>query len=497
MNFENDDKLNRKRYADFLLEIVNNYNVYKRDSENLSFSIAIDSSWGTGKTTFLEMFEDKIKSDNEKTIVIKYSAWKNDFWDNPFETLMCTILSNDIFVNNNDIENIKTLGKDLKEVGINLGKSLIKKQLNKFFDEEIVDEIDKRVINSGHWNRFKKSKSANYDFFAKYNEYSKNLEKMKKILNEICKDRKIIILIDELDRCKPIFAINMLELVKHIFDIENMVFIFALDIQQLSHSIKTIYGDMDSPGYLCRFFDYISKLPKCDTDLYIDYLIGNNPLINGDLKEERIKSNKYVKFDFIENFKSFSRVYNLSLRDINIIYSNFLLLEMWELKENTNMRCYTIYLFLLIMKYKDYECFNNIFINSKESAKIYEEDFILKFEKVSRDKNLEIRDILSNIVKDVELSQKIDFEEIGLDGIAANNNFKIQGVIIENKKIVAQFGDSSFAIQKAYDHSVNYSNILFYSDIENWESIKNLRLKEFLHRKLEFFDFSNQNENTI
>lgn len=71
----------------------------------------------------------------------------------------------------------------------------------------------------------------------------------------VSNQRKIVIIIDELDRCKPTFAVQLLEIVKHLFDIKGITFIFMLDIEQLSYLIKTIYGqEMAAAGYLCRFF---------------------------------------------------------------------------------------------------------------------------------------------------------------------------------------------------------------------------------------------------
>jgi predicted KAP-like P-loop ATPase len=67
--------------------------------------------------------------------------------------------------------------------------------------------------------------------------------------------------VDELDRCRPTYAIQTLELVKHLFNVPGLIFIFALDIEQLSHSVQTVYGqNMDAQGYLCRFFDYFMMM---------------------------------------------------------------------------------------------------------------------------------------------------------------------------------------------------------------------------------------------
>ncbi|WP_421295629.1 KAP family P-loop NTPase fold protein [Aeromonas sp. 604534] len=68
-------------------------------------------------------------------------------------------------------------------------------------------------------------------------------------------DYPAFILIDELDRCRPSYAVEMLETIKHIFDIPGVVFVLATDTEQLQHAIKVIYGDgFDAESYLGRFF---------------------------------------------------------------------------------------------------------------------------------------------------------------------------------------------------------------------------------------------------
>ena len=83
--FDPDDKLDRFGYAKFLRDLIENCDQYKRDESSEAYSIAIDSSWGTGKTYFFKMFENylygkKCESDddpegNPEFIVVNYNAW--------------------------------------------------------------------------------------------------------------------------------------------------------------------------------------------------------------------------------------------------------------------------------------------------------------------------------------------------------------------------------------------------------------------------------------
>lgn len=477
MNFKDDDKLNREHFAEFLIEIITNHKRYKRESDSNSFVLAIDSSWGTGKTTFLKMLENKMnETQNNIYTIINYNAWKSDAWKNPFETLMYTILENEIFNATDDINNLKEIGKDLKEVAKSVGKGFLKKQLSKIVSEEVINEIDEKLVKSGDCKRFIDNNSINYDFFAEYKEYQNSIKKMKENLKKVCTKTKLVIFIDELDRCRPTFSIELLEMIKHLFDVENMVFIFALDISQLSYSVQSVYGTgIDSAGYLCRFFDYISKLPKFDVNTYINSIIQKTKLINFDLKKEINKQNFFTQITFDSTFKDLANLYNLSLRDINTIYSSFLLFEKMELSEVRNLQMYQWYLLLMIMKYKDSKCFHKMFI---EKDDLYDEIFIKQISKLDR-KEYNYTSIISFINKDYRLKN-----------IDSGNGYTIDSVDTVNKKIKYSKNDGFHFTNETLKKDQIYNDILSYNDLTKWEQIKDLYTKDFIHRKLEMFDFS-------
>ncbi len=155
----------------------------------------------------------------------------------------------------------------------------------------------------------------------------------------------LLICIDELDRCRPTFAIETLEVVKHFFDLPNVIFVFSLDMEQLHRSIKTVYGDIDSMGYLQRFFDYQTSLPKPNLQRFLEERFvdseGNSLEVHAPL------------------FLCLAERFSLSLRVLEVIckeYAHFL-----ERKKNvTGIPLHKIpqkykqaYLALFCMKYAD------------------------------------------------------------------------------------------------------------------------------------------------
>lgn len=86
-------------------------------------------------------------------------------------------------------------------------------------------------------------------------------------------DKKVIILIDELDRCRPLYAIELLERVKHLFDTAGVIFVLGVDRSQLAHSIEALYGStFDASGYLRRFIDIDYRLPAPEPGVFCSHL---------------------------------------------------------------------------------------------------------------------------------------------------------------------------------------------------------------------------------
>ena len=82
----------------------------------------------------------------------------------------------------------------------------------------------------------------------------------------------LVFIIDELDRCRPTFAIELLERVKHIFDVPNVVFVLGINRDELSKSVQSIYGHIDADIYLRRFFDMEFMLPDADAETFCQHM---------------------------------------------------------------------------------------------------------------------------------------------------------------------------------------------------------------------------------
>ena len=256
-----------------------------------SYSIAFDGRWGSGKTFFVKQcklvldclneenqysYKDqildvigqdeiaKLTKINFKTVY--FDAWKNDSDLDPIVSLSKSIATTAF--------NIKTKAKT---VAIEAGKELVKiaaKEIAKIDIDSILDIF--------------------------HTEENVEAKFKKELASLIPKNGRLIVFIDELDRCRPTYAVKLLERVQHFFDNKKITFIFSVNLYELKNTIKKLYGSsFDGDRYLDRFFYSIISLPDAN------YTSEN---IQGMSSDEKM----YLKY-----CDEISQKFNFSLREQN------------------------------------------------------------------------------------------------------------------------------------------------------------------------------------
>lgn len=340
----NKDLLERKGCIQVLTECIQNFpEEYK--------VISIHSPWGTGKTTFVNLWKYHIEKNlSEKFQCVYFNAWENDDSNNPLLSLLIELQENGEIEDSKELKDLKSLSTSLLKIS---PKFLIKSalsflQTDSELEDKIFKVIDKFVDDGGGKaiEEILKTESKLEKILENIEEYQlesfkrKLKKEFKEKLKEFQKktDKKIIFFIDELDRCKPTYAVQMLEAIKHYFSIENYFFILSWDMEQLSYSISNFYGyNMDSGGYLRRFIDFEYTLPKINTMKYIENKLPGNLYSMGNLLKTTIKSFGFSLRDInkitnllktsqsIEGFYAEARVWGLDKKDY-IFYIGFIFL---------------------------------------------------------------------------------------------------------------------------------------------------------------------------
>lgn len=253
--FNDRDEFNRKSIAD---------NIYSLIYSNIDISpLIINGDWGVGKTEFCYKTINLIKnkSNDNKINTIYIDAFKYDHIEQPLITIISEILKELKKLNSESHkENYKKLLTKAAQVSAFFlktgGKAVVSHLLKQNFNT--IDEDFKKVIEECE------------DAFSQYAataikshiESEKNIEDLRNILKNIAKENKLIIFIDELDRCKPSYALSMLEVIKHIFNIEGICIVLVTNLEQLKSSVKHAYGSqINSDKYLEKFSNFTITLP--------------------------------------------------------------------------------------------------------------------------------------------------------------------------------------------------------------------------------------------
>jgi len=255
--FEN-CKLNRKIYAEILTNIVETYPE--------GFVLGINNEWGTGKTTFVKMWQQLLNNQGYKTLY--FNAWENDFDKNP----LVAIISELKILTNPSNEKIF---KSVMQKGSILAKSilpaLLKGVTKKYIDTDIVLEAIENTTK-GMTDIFEEEIQEYSNKKQSVNEFRTELEEF---IKKSSSNKPLIFIIDELDRCRPNYAVEVLEQIKHLFSVNGIVFVLSIDKIQLGYAIRGVYGNdnINSDEYLRRFIDLEYSIPTPSDELFMcEYL---------------------------------------------------------------------------------------------------------------------------------------------------------------------------------------------------------------------------------
>jgi KAP family P-loop domain len=237
------------------------------------FVIALNAPWGSGKTTTLRLLEPNLKAAG--VTAVSFNAWEVDDATDPLVPLVATLHDRLLEikgygsrVDSVKIERLKTLGSAIVKhsaiaavkvatAGL-LDLGVAAEGLAKAAGEaaeKAGEDLAGDVIDA-----FKRERRAAHQFRALLQELIAYLQAT---ADESVDSPPLVLMIDELDRCRPTFAVSMLERIKHFFGVPGLVFVLALDLEQLKASTRKVYGDeLDATEYLRRFIDLELRLPR-------------------------------------------------------------------------------------------------------------------------------------------------------------------------------------------------------------------------------------------
>ncbi|SDW99378.1 KAP family P-loop NTPase fold protein [Nitrosomonas communis] len=256
------DALDRKKYGETLLNLIVN------SSDELV--ISLDGKWGEGKTTFIKMWQGLLSKADIPNIYI--DAFANDYVDDAFVSIVSAIASYaESHVNNNHQQKIDELKEKAKKVGCQLLSWSTRLGIRSATLGIIKDsDIDALSEIKGDFSKSLSDVVGNF-IEDRINSHAKNTaliksfrETLSDLPSKLSKDnnKPLVVIIDELDRCKPTFAVEVIETTKHLFSVKHVVFVLVMNKAQIEESIRSVYGVIDAHTYLQKFINLETRLPK-------------------------------------------------------------------------------------------------------------------------------------------------------------------------------------------------------------------------------------------
>lgn len=228
-----------------------------------SLVVSLTAPFGFGKTTFLTMWksdlEERRESDPNCLRPILLNAWESDYCGDPLIAIVSGLI-NAVEKNGNEEQvNSKKLREAAKDIGwfaVGSASSLI-----------------------SHWTGFNpveagklaesKKKKRSPDCVALFQDRTNSLQNLKKSLKSVFskEGEKAVVFVDELDRCRPDYAVKYLETIKHVFDIPGLTFVLAVDHEHLANSARTLFGQqLKYDEYLRKFVHRNVAMPKLENE---------------------------------------------------------------------------------------------------------------------------------------------------------------------------------------------------------------------------------------
>lgn len=352
-----EDKIGRTSVVADFLQILD-----KVDGDT---TISINGAWGSGKTFFIKqvikILEAKRATDNteydelnkiiqrnqylkvvdlEHTYLpIYYDAWLYDDHGDPLLSLLFMIVKE--YSIDLDEPKKKTIKEKLATIvsGLNISVGLN-------------NGVNASIQLPNFAEMFKKG-----SFFEEITTVEDSKEALKEIFELLLVEQaeRLIIFIDELDRCNPTYAINVLERVKHFLDDDRLIFVYSINKDQLVHTICRHYGQgMNGTIYLNKFFDYNLTLPSVSFETY---------------------AGAFFERDYYSSIiQELSEYYNFSMREINRLLSMTIPLKgkVVKITQRLHMILYCVFFPLkMILQIRDVSKYHQ-FITGKSSDLLLE-----------------------------------------------------------------------------------------------------------------------------
>lgn len=301
--------------------------------------LGIDAPWGEGKTWFGKNWANYLRSAPHEHKVVFIDAFAQDYVEDPFLLLAGEIAP--------ALQDEQSVPATLQESAVGVARLLLP-----VGTKALLNLAGRLALGSSDFSEelkeaAKGASEGTVDAASKWIEkklvdYSQEKQSLDYFRDELTKfaaaqKKPVVVFIDELDRCRPTFAVQLIERIKHFFDVPNLVFVLLLNREQLEHAIRGVYGgETDAATYLGKFVHLFLRLPRAGTAANSVDLVRN--FVNNVLNRYGLGTDNKVCCDFGYELSQWAMALEMSLRDIERACAYFVMAN----PKNTALIAYLI-----------------------------------------------------------------------------------------------------------------------------------------------------------
>ena len=224
--------------------------------------VAVNGDFGSGKSVFLKMCAAHLRQG--RTAVYEFDAWQESHTNNPIIDLVSALKKRE------------PAFKRLLTIAVDIGSAM----------SAVVEPVAGIGSVAAWWRRARRKTDRESSQFDTWQNVSKQREAFHAELQRTAakQDHNIVVLVDELDRCFPHQALQVLNVIRHLFDVAGVVVVVAMNQKELEHRVKQIYGqDSKADIFLARFWDLpitLQTLASSEMDSYLNSAIDGAGISN-------------------------------------------------------------------------------------------------------------------------------------------------------------------------------------------------------------------------
>ena len=359
--FADDVTKSREQLADALTVLI-------KDTEE-PLVVALDGGWGTGKTYFLQRWAtslaNKSEDNNQEPYVINFSAWQDDDMEDP---LLAVVGQIHHLLHAKKIKNKLNTDFDTKCDGfyqatnkiLSKGCRVVSGFINHYVGVNPVE-----IVESFSNYQAQRVESYSDAIQARVDLKSRLVDLAEYVWNET--NFPLVVIIDDLDRCRPTFAIALLERIKHLFDVPHVTFVLGLDQEQFINALHNFYGErFDAQNYLHKLIDIAFKLPQLNPKEFVESLFSRYSIKEYLSEKCESKSSDNVVTELASVLCYLAQRFNLSFRKIERLVREIIIIE--RIHPTHSQFESTLIAILVCLRNHDKELFAT-FVESKKSPK--------------------------------------------------------------------------------------------------------------------------------